>query len=357
MQNRLLKNILVTGGAGFIGANFIRYLFSLKEFKGTIFNVDALTYAGNLMNLNDLSEKYPGRYFFYHYNICDKKKISELIQNQNIDTVINFAAESHVDRSIINPETFIKTNVSGTFNLLEAARLFWKDRQDVVFHQVSTDEVYGSLGKKGFFKETTPYAPRSPYSASKAAGDLIAKSYYHTYQLPVTVSNCSNNYGPYQFPEKLVPLMLNNMLENRPLPLYGDGKHIRDWIYVEDHISGIWSILKKGKAGESYNIGGDNEYENKRLVYLLCEIVAEEAGLNIEKLTKLITYVKDRQGHDRRYAIDCNKIKDTLGWKQKFTMMKGLKKTVRWYLTNTLWTERVKSGEYLDWIKICYNSC
>lgn len=353
-RERILKNIMVTGGAGFIGVNFIRYLYSLDEFKGTIFNIDALTYAGNAMSLEDIAKRYPERYIFFHQNICDRKKMSEIVQQHDIDTIVNFAAESHVDRSILNPEVFIQTNIAGTFALLEAARLSWKDKPEVLFHQVSTDEVYGSLGEKGAFAETTPYAPRSPYSASKASADLLAKAYCHTYGLPVTVSNCSNNYGPYQFPEKLIPLMLNNMLEGKSLPVYGDGRHVRDWLYVEDHASAIWNILKKGKTGESYNIGGDNEFENIRLVNILCEIAADEAHTDTERLKNLITHVKDRPGHDRRYAIDCSKIKKELGWNQNFTFTEGLRKTVRWYLDNTAWIKQVKSGEYMRWIEHNY---
>jgi dTDP-glucose 4,6-dehydratase len=280
--------------------------------------------------------------------------VEKVFADYGIDTVVHFAAESHVDRSILGPEAFIKTNVVGTYTLLDVARKAWGARDDVLFHQVSTDEVYGSLGKSGYFVETTPYDPRSPYSASKASSDHLGKAYFHTYGLPVTVSNCSNNYGPYQFPEKLIPLMILNMLEGKALPVYGDGRNIRDWVYVEDHNEAVWTIMNNGRAGETYNIGGENEWENVALLRRLIELVAEEDGKSADSLNALITYVKDRPGHDRRYAIDCSKLKNELGWKRRFTFDDGLRKTVRWYLDNQEWCSHVRSGEYRNWIEKNY---
>jgi dTDP-glucose 4,6-dehydratase len=279
------------------------------------------------------------------------------------DIVINCAAynllvdrgESHVDRSIHEPKDFINTNVNGTFNLIEAARKLWQNRsENTRFHHISTDEVYGSLGDTGYFYETTPYDPRSPYSASKAASDHLVMSYYHTYGLNVVITNCSNNYGPYQFPEKLIPLMILNMLDEKPLPVYGDGKNIRDWLYVEDHCSGIWAVLNRGKTGEKYNIGGENEWHNIDLVNKLCEIVAEKLGKPKDYFKRLITFVQDRPGHDRRYAINCDKIKNELGWRQSVTFEEGLNITVEWYLNNKKWVQNIKTGKYLEWLEINY---
>jgi len=278
------------------------------------------------------------------------------------DIVINCAAynlvdraESHVDRSIHGPKDFINTNVNGTFNLIEAARKFWQNRfENTRFHHISTDEVYGSLGDTGYFYETTPYDPRSPYSASKAASDHLVMSYYHTYGLNVVITNCSNNYGPYQFPEKLIPLMILNMLDEKPLPVYGDGKNIRDWLYVEDHCSGIWAVLNRGKTGEKYNIGGENEWHNIDLVNKLCEIVAEKLGKPKDYFKRLITFVQDRPGHDRRYAINCDKIKNELDWRQSVTFEEGLNITVEWYLNNKKWVQNIKTGKYLEWLEINY---
>ena len=354
---RALKNILVTGGAGFIGCNFIRYLFEKAEnFHGKIINLDALTYAGNKTSLADIEEKYgevlggKARYFFEHGDICDRPFVESLFNKYEIDTVVHFAAESHVDRSIHGPEAFIKTNVMGTFTLLDSARNAWKDRKHVLFHHVSTDEVYGSLGETGYFTEATAYDPRSPYSASKAGSDHLAMAYSHTYGLPVTLSNCSNNYGPYQFPEKLIPLMILNMLEGKPLPVYGDGKNIRDWLYVEDHNSAVWDIMRSGTAGETYNIGGENEWENIKLLNVLIDIVASKASLEVGKVRATINFVKDRPGHDRRYAINCSKIKRELGWKQAVSFEEGLALTVDWYLANPRWIESIRSGEYQRWV-------
>ena len=348
---RKLENILCTGSAGFIGSNFIHYIFNKTDFKGKIINVDKLTYAGNLENLKDIHNKYNGtRYFFEQVDICNSSRMIDIFKQYDIDTVVHMAASSHVDRSIHSPAEFIQTNIIGTFRLLEVARDAWKNRADVLFHNTGTDEVFGSLGNTGYFFEETAYDPRSPYSASKASADHLIKAYYHTYDLPVTISNCSNNYGPYQFPEKLIPLMLLNIKEEKPLPVYGDGKNVRDWLYVEDHCSAIWSILKKGVAGETYNVGGDNEWENIKLVHTLCEKIGTALGKGPDYYKKLITYVKDRPGHDRRYAIDCSKIKIDLGWKQSVDFNTGLDLTIGWYLYSTNWINNIKSGEYKNWL-------
>jgi dTDP-glucose 4,6-dehydratase len=354
-MKRTLNNILVTGGAGFIGSNFIRFLMEKSDFTGRIVNIDVLTYAGNPESLRDIEGQYGRkRYFFEKGDICDRSFVESIFQKYQIDTVIHFAAESHVDRSILGPEVFIKTNVLGTFTLLDTARNYWKDRDDALFHHVSTDEVYGSLGETGFFSESTPYDPRSPYSASKASSDHLVMAYHHTYGLPITLSNCSNNYGPYQFPEKLIPLSILNMVEKNPLPVYGDGKNIRDWVFVEDHNNAVLTILQQGKTGEKYNIGGENEWENIKLLTVLIDIVSKKAGLDPVKIKNTITFVKDRPGHDRRYAIDCSKIKKELGWKQKLSFEGGLEKTVDWYLANTRWIENIRSGEYKNWIEKNY---
>ena len=358
---RKLSSILVTGGAGFIGCNFIHVLLQkTPEFKGRIINLDALTYAGNAASLADVERDFGGsKYFFEQGDITDRARVEEVFSKYDIDTVIHFAAESHVDRSIVGPEAFIKTNVMGTFTLLDVARNFWKTaegtiRDDVLFHHVSTDEVYGSLGDTGFFTETTPYDPRSPYSASKASSDHLLYAYYHTYGLPVTLSNCSNNYGPFQFPEKLIPLMILNILDGKPLPVYGDGKNIRDWLFVEDHNSAVWAIVNNGRSGETYNIGGENEWSNIDLLHKLIEIVASKATLDPDAVRSSITYVKDRPGHDQRYAIDCSKIKSELGWQQSVTFEQGLGQTVDWYLSNTEWVKNVQSGEYKNWVEKNY---
>jgi len=352
---RKLKNILVTGGSGFIGANFIKFLFESDEFEGTVINVDKLTYAGNPENLKNVDEQYGGkRYFFEKVDITDFEKLQKVFEKFDIDTIVHFAAESHVDRSIHGPAEFVQTNIIGTFNLIEIARNYWKDRDDTLFHHISTDEVYGSLGDEGYFYENTPYDPRSPYSASKASSDHLVSAYFHTYKLPVTISNCTNNYGPYQFPEKLLPLMINNMLEEKPLPVYGDGQNIRDWLYVDDHCSGIWAILKGGRLGETYNIGGENEWTNIDLLKVLCEQVADKVDKDRDYYKKLIIFVKDRAGHDRRYAIKCDKIKNELGWKQSVNFNEGLESTVSWYLENRDWIQNIVSGEYRKWIERNY---
>ena len=373
---RKLHNILITGGAGFIGSNFIHYLFGLSSaegnlfndanFDGTVVNVDSLTYAGNLESLADVDAKFGSgakngsqRYFFEKVDICDRENIERIFKQYDIDTVIHFAAESHVDRSILGPEAFMKTNVMGTFTLLDVARNFWKKadgtiRDDVLFHHISTDEVYGSLGETGYFREDTPYDPRSPYSSSKASSDHIVMSYYHTYGLPITLSNCTNNYGPYQFPEKLLPLMISNIRDGKNLPVYGKGDNIRDWIYVEDHNRAVWLIVKNGKTGEKYNIGGENEWQNIKLLHKVIELTAAETGKNVEDVEKTITYVKDRPGHDKRYAIDCTKIKTQLGWERKMTFEQGLLATVKWYLNNSDWINHILSGDYKNWINKNY---
>jgi dTDP-glucose 4,6-dehydratase len=354
---RKLQNVLVTGGAGFIGSNFIRYIFNQKDFTGKIINLDKLTYAGNLENLIDIEKKFGGkRYFFIRADICENDDVSRIFREHDIDTVVHFAAESHVDRSIHGPAEFIKTNFMGTFILLEAARSCWQGKEGTHFHHISTDEVYGSLGETGYFVETTAYDPRSPYSASKASSDHLVNAYFHTYNMPVTISNCSNNYGPYQFPEKLIPLMISNIREEKNLPVYGDGKNIRDWLHVDDHNSAVWAILAKGKSGETYNIGGENEWENIKLVHVLCEKLAHALGKDKDYYKKLITYVKDRAGHDRRYAINCDKIKNELGWKQSYDFDSGLDMTIKWYLDNPGWIANVKSGEYQKWMEKNYSS-
>ena len=376
MTTRKLQNILVTGGAGFIGSNFIHYLFGMSTsgneaftdagFSGTVVNVDSLTYAGNRESLADIEEKFgtgcpeaSRRYFFEQADICDRAAIDTILRKYAIDTIVHFAAESHVDRSILGPEAFVRTNVLGTYALLDAARNFWRDgdgyREGILFHHVSTDEVYGSLGETGYFVETTPYDPRSPYSASKASSDHLSMAYFHTYGLPVTLSNCTNNYGPYQFPEKLLPLMILNMSEGKSLPVYGDGRNIRDWIYVEDHNRAVWQIMRQGRTGEKYNIGGENEWENIRLLEKLIELVAAELGKPADSIRQTITYVKDRPGHDRRYAIDCTKIKTELGWQRKMTFEEGLAATVQWNLSHQDWIQRIRSGEYRSWVAANYD--
>lgn len=349
------KNVLVTGGAGFIGSNFIRYLFNNSD-NVNVINLDKLTYAGNLMSLTDIEENFGGkRYHFRQADITDLKKCRDIIEEFRVDTVVHFAAESHVDRSIEGPADFIRSNINGTFILLDILRDVWQGREDVLFHHVSTDEVFGSLGSEGYFHETTSYDPRSPYSASKASSDHLVRAYYHTFGLPVTISNCTNNYGPYQFPEKLIPVMIENMLAMKNLPVYGDGKNIRDWLYVEDHSAAIWSVVTGGRTGETYLVGGENEWENIKLVNVLCEVTAEKYSKPGDYYKKLITFVTDRPGHDRRYAVDCSKIKQELGWKQSVSFREGLEKTVDWFLKNREWVESVKSGDYRDWMEKNYD--
>ena len=354
---RRLKNILVTGGAGFIGSNFIHYLFDKTSFEGKIVNVDKLTYAGDLGNLIEINNKYKKeRYFFKKTDICDFGEIKRIFEKYDIDTVVNFAAESHVDRSIYGPKDFVQTNIMGTFNLLEVARKCWteEEKKEKLFHHISTDEVYGSIEKGDYFYENTAYRPNSPYSASKASSDHLVKAYHGTYGLPVTISNCSNNYGSYQFPEKLIPLMILNILEENNLPVYGDGRNVRDWLYVEDHCRAIWEILNKGEVGETYNVGGENEWENIKLINYLCEKIAKIKGKDEDYYKKLITFVKDRPGHDKRYAVNCDKIKRELEWIQQYTFEEGLDLTIKWYMDNQDWVERVRSGEYRQWMEKNY---
>ena len=348
-----MQNILVTGGCGFIGTGFIRFLLLDSDFAGRIINLDKLTYAGNPDNLADLVEKVPGRYIFIKADICDAASLDRAFEDYQIDAVCHFAAESHVDRSIVAPDAFIKTNIEGTFNLLEAARRHAP--RLILFHHVSTDEVYGSLGPAGHFTEQSPYRPSSPYAASKAASDHLVRAYNRTYDLPVTLSNCSNNYGPYQFPEKLIPLMVLNALENQPLPVYGEGQNVRDWLYVEDHCRAVWEIMKRGTRGQTYNIGGRCELTNLDTVQRICDLLDEMVpAANGNSRRNLITFVKDRPGHDLRYAIDCRKLETELGWAPRESFETGLRKTIQWYLDNPQWVQRVKSGEYRSWIKLHY---
>lgn len=355
---RRLQSVLITGGMGFIGTNFIRFLLGEESgFDGSIINLDALTYAANPENLQDVTERYSDRYTFVHGSVTDGDLMDRLFDQYEIDTVVHFAAESHVDRSIAGPRAFIDTNVMGTFTLLEVARHRWGSDaagQGFLFHHISTDEVYGSLGETGYFTESTAYDPRSPYSASKAAADHLVSSYYHTYRLPVTITNCSNNYGPYQFPEKLIPLMILNIVDEKPLPVYGDGRNIRDWLYVDDHNQAVWTVMQSGHLGQSYNVGGENEWENIQLVETLCDLVADELSRPRDTTRRLITFVKDRPGHDRRYAVDCARIKNDLGWQQTVGFKEGLRRTVRWYLDNPVWIDHVRSGEYQEWMHSNY---
>jgi dTDP-glucose 4,6-dehydratase len=348
-----MQNILVTGGCGFIGTGFIRYLLLDSDYAGRIINIDKLTYAGNPANLADLGQATPERYIFIKADICDTEEIDRIFDRYEIDAVCHFAAESHVDRSIVAPDAFIKTNIAGTFNLLEAARRHSKQLE--LFHHVSTDEVYGSLGADGLFTEQTPYRPNSPYSASKAASDHLVRAYHRTYGLPATISNCSNNYGPYQFPEKLIPLMILNALEEKKLPVYGDGRNIRDWLYVEDHCRAVWQIMQTGSRGQTYNIGGRCQMANLDTVNMLCNLMDEMVPrADRSSRRDLIAFVKDRPGHDLRYAIDSSKLEHELGWSPRETFESGLRKTIQWYLDNPQWVRKVKSGEYLKWLEKQY---
>ena len=349
-----MKNILVTGGAGFIGSNFVHYM--LKHHDYTIVNIDALTYAGNLDNLTDI-ENDP-RYSFIKADIRDRAALTQIFEQYDIDTVVNFAAESHVDRSITEPEIFLTTNVIGTQTLLDVAKRFWKTAPDdkysreyrdgVKYLQVSTDEVYGALGKTGMFQETTPLSPNSPYSASKASADMVVRAYHETFGLPVNITRCSNNYGPYQFPEKLIPLMINNCRANKKLPVYGDGMQIRDWLHVSDHCAAIDTVLHKGNTGEVYNIGGNNEKANIEIVRLILKTLG--------KSEDLIEYVKDRPGHDRRYAIDNTKITTQLGWAPAYTFEQGIAETIEWYLCHEEWMAKIVSGDYMNYYDTMYRN-
>lgn len=347
-----MKNILVTGGAGFIGSNFVKHMLATYDYN--IINIDSLTYAGNLENFKDV-ENNP-KYTFVKADIRDRKALDKIFEEYQIDTVVNFAAESHVDRSIVDPEIFLSTNVLGTQALLDTAKKYWKVNPDdkhcrlfkegVKYLQVSTDEVYGTLGKEGMFTETTPLAPNSPYSASKTSADLVVRAYHETFGMPINITRCSNNYGPYQFPEKLIPLMINNCLHNKELPVYGDGMQIRDWLHVKDHCTGIDTVLHKGKIGEVYNIGGNNEKANIEIVKLIIK--------NLGKSEELIKYVQDRPGHDRRYAIDNKKITTELGWAPSYTFEQGIKETIEWYLENQKWMEKIISGDYMNYYENMY---
>jgi len=350
-----LRNLLVTGGCGFIGANFIRYLLESEEadFQGRVVNVDKLTYAGNPENLEGFEKRHGGRYAFVQGDICDRKTMAAVFQDFGIDAVCHFAAESHVDRSIVSPDAFIRTNLEGTFVLLELARRH-QDRLQR-FHHISTDEVYGSLPASGFFTEQTPYDPSSPYSASKAGSDHLVRAYHRTYGLCATISNCSNNYGPYQFPEKLIPLTILNALEGAPLPVYGDGKHVRDWLFVTDHCRAVWSVMLHGRPGETYNIGGRCEMQNIDVVRMICDLLdRKRPDGDIGPRHERIRYVADRPGHDRRYAIDCGKLQRELQWQPQETFASGLEKTVDWYLRHRQWADRVRSGEYRRWVQSHY---
>jgi len=341
-----MMTVLVTGGAGFIGSNFLNLL--VPRFPDYRFiNVDALTYAANLRSLEPVSGR--PNYAFEQVDIGDRSAVADLFNRVRPDLVVHFAAESHVDRSIHSPGAFIQTNIGGTFNLLEAARALATQKR-TVFHHVSTDEVYGSLGPDGAFVETTPYDPSSPYSASKAASDHLVRAYHRTYALPVRITNCSNNYGPCQFPEKLIPLMILNALDGKPLPVYGQGTNVRDWLYVTDHCEAIWAVIEKGRIGETYNIGGRAEQRNLDVVRAICACVAEETGGRVDELLELITFVPDRPGHDLRYAIDPSKIERECGFVPMETFTSGLRKTVRFYLENSAWVNEVRSGEYRNWI-------
>ena len=347
-----MKNILVTGGAGFIGSHLIRLLVN-KYPEYHIINMDVLTYAGNLENLKDVEDK--ENYTFVKCDICDIESVKQVFEVHQIDSIIHLAAESHVDRSIEDPFSFAQTNVMGTLSLLQVAKNYWNtDFENKLFYHVSTDEVYGSLGEEGFFTENTKYDPHSPYSASKASSDHFVRAFHDTYGLPTVISNCSNNYGSYQFPEKLIPLFINNILHNKPLPVYGKGENIRDWLFVDDHARAIDIIFHNGKLGDTYNIGGFNEWKNIDLIKVMIKTVDQLLGREEGTSEKLITYVKDRSGHDLRYAIDSKKLKDELGWEPSLQFEEGIEKTVQWYLNNTEWLKRVTSGNYQEYYKNIY---
>jgi dTDP-glucose 4,6-dehydratase len=347
-QLRTPQALLVTGGAGFIGSAFIRYLFKDPAFTGKIVNLDLLTYAGNPENLSAGVDE--ARYTLVRGDISDQQLVDGLCERHGVDAIVNFAAESHVDRSILGPGVFVQTNIVGTYALLEVVR----KRPSIHFHHVSTDEVYGSLGATGLFTEQTPYDPSSPYSASKAASDHLVRAYQRTYGLSTTVSNCSNNYGPYHFPEKLIPLMILNLFEGKELPVYGDGLNVRDWLFVDDHAEALWLILTRGRVGQTYNVGGNNEWTNIAIVSKLIELVADAQGKPRSELQALIKYVKDRPGHDRRYAIDSSKLKNELGWLPRRDLDRGLAETVHWYAENSAWVQSVRSGAYRAWIDANY---
>jgi dTDP-glucose 4,6-dehydratase len=347
------NNILVTGGAGFIGSHLVRLLVNKYPIYHII-NMDVLTYAGNLENLKDIEHK--ENYSFVKCDICNFKKVKQVFVDYKIDSVIHLAAESHVDRSIEDPFSFAQTNVMGTLSLLQAAKSYWENNfKDKLFYHISTDEVYGSLEKTGYFTEKTNYDPHSPYSASKASSDHFVRAFFDTYRLPVVISNCSNNYGSYQFPEKLIPLFINNIVNNKPLPVYGKGDNVRDWLFVNDHARAIDVIFHKGKVGDTYNIGGFNEWKNIDLIKVIIKTVDRMLGREEGSSEKLITYVTDRAGHDLRYAIDSSKLKNELGWEPSLQFEEGIEKTVKWYLDNKEWMNRVTSGDYQDYYKKMYN--
>jgi dTDP-glucose 4,6-dehydratase len=347
------RNILVTGGAGFIGSNLLSLLVN-KYPTYHIINMDLLTYAGNLENLKDIEHK--ENYSFVKCDICDFKKVKQVFVDYKIDSIIHLAAESHVDRSIEDPFSFAQTNIMGTLSLLQAAKSYWENNfNNKLFYHISTDEVYGSLSDEGFFTEETAYDPHSPYSASKASSDHFVRAFADTYGLPVVISNCSNNYGSYQFPEKLIPLFINNIVNNKPLPVYGKGENVRDWLFVNDHAVAIDVIFHKGKLGETYNIGGFNEWKNIDLIKVMIKIVDRMLGREEGSSDKLITYVKDRAGHDLRYAIDSSKLKNELGWEPSLQFEEGIEKTVKWYLENKEWMDNVNSGDYQEYYKKMYN--
>ena len=351
-MNRVFKKILITGGAGFIGSHLVRLLVN-KYPDSDIYNLDVLTYAGNLENLIDIDSK--SNYHFIKADITDSNLIDKIFDEYKFDAIIHLAAESHVDRSISDPLSFVKTNVIGTMNLLNSAKKNWeKDYSDKLFYHISTDEVYGTLGEQGLFKEDTSYDPNSPYSASKASSDHFVRAYGETYNIPYIISNCSNNYGPNQFPEKLIPLFINNIIQNKSLPVYGDGKYTRDWLYVKDHAEAIKMILENGAVKETYNIGGFNEWQNIDLITLLCKIMDKKLGRSEGESGKLISYVKDRPGHDKRYAIDATKINKNLGWSPSVTFEEGLEKTIDWYLKNGEWLDNVTSGRYQEYYREQY---
>jgi dTDP-glucose 4,6-dehydratase len=347
------KTILITGGAGFIGSHVVRrYVTNYPDYR--IVNADKLTYAGNLENLTDVEKSQ--NYIFEKVDIVDKPSVTALFRKYDFDGVIHLAAESHVDRSITGPDEFVFTNIVGTVNLLNAALERWKNSfEGKLFYHISTDEVYGSLGKEGLFTEQSPYSPKSPYSASKASSDHLVRAYNHTFGIPVVISNCSNNYGPNQFPEKLIPLIINNIRNSKPLPVYGKGENVRDWLYVEDHAAAIDLIFHKGNTGETYNIGGNNEWKNIDLIMLLCKIMDNKLGRSAGTSEKLITFVKDRPGHDLRYAIDSSKLQNELGWSPIPDFKDGLEKTVDWYLNNSRWLENVISGDYGKYYEVMYS--
>ena len=348
-----MENLLVTGGCGFIGANFVRYVLEETSFQGRLINVDKLTYAGNPTSLTDIQAEFPDRYVFLKQDICDREGMQKVFEEYSIDAVCHMAAETHVDRSIHGPDEFVQTNVIGTFVLLELARAA-KDFK--LFHHVSTDEVYGELGAEGLFSEASSYSPNSPYSASKASSDHFVRAYAHTYGLPITLSNCSNNYGPYHFPEKLIPLMILNALEGKSLPVYGKGDQVRDWLYVRDHCRAIWTIMEKGKRGDTYLVGGRSEIPNLQVVHTICDLLDEMVDpLPSGSRRELVSFVKDRPGHDFRYAIDFSKLEGELAWTPEESFDSGLKKTIEWYVTNSEWVESVRTGEYRSWIEKQYS--